>query len=405
MESSATRSLPALTSHLGKLDPCRMSHPPEPKPGELSIVADSTVFLCGAAAAWRTSLFSLGIAGIRPYTGKAQHAMKSLGALVLVALAAREAAGHAMFQDLWVDGTDMGSQCVRMPRSNTPVTNVGSPDLRCNAGTRPVNAKCPVKAGSTVTIEMHQQPGDRSCGSEAIGGAHYGPVMAYLTKVPDATTADGSTGWFKIFQDSWEKKAGGGSGDDDYWGTKDLNTCCGKMDVKIPEDIPDGDYLLRAEAIALHTAGSAGGAQLYMSCYQITVTGGGSASPDLVKLPGAYKASDPGLLVNIHAPLSTYIAPGPTVYAGGSVKTAGSSCGAGCAGQCKVGQGASGTAISVKPVATAAAGSGSAAPAGAAACTVQQYGQCGGNGYTGCTTCAAGLTCRDMGGGYYSQCV
>jgi cellulase len=38
------------------------------------------------------------------------------------------------------------------------------------------------------------------------------------------------------------------------------------MNVKIPADIAAGDYLLRAEVIALHVAGSSGGAQLYMSC-------------------------------------------------------------------------------------------------------------------------------------------
>lgn len=58
----------------------------------------------------------------------------------------------------------------------------------------------------------------------------------------------------------------GNSADDDYWGTKDLNKCCGRMNVKIPSDIAAGDYLLRAEVIALHVAGSSGGAQLYMSC-------------------------------------------------------------------------------------------------------------------------------------------
>jgi cellulase len=66
-----------------------------------------------------------------------------------------------------------------------------------------VARKCPVVAGQTVTVEMHQQPGDRSCGQEAIGGAHWGPVMVYLSKVADATKADGSAGWFKIFEDSW----------------------------------------------------------------------------------------------------------------------------------------------------------------------------------------------------------
>lgn len=60
-------------------------------------------------------------------------------------------------------------------------------------------------------------------------------------------------------------------GDDDFWGVKDMNTCCGKVDVKIPADLAAGDYLLRAEVIALHTAGSSGGAQLYMSCCKLTL--------------------------------------------------------------------------------------------------------------------------------------
>jgi cellulase len=59
---------------------------------------------------------------------------------------------------------------------------------------------------------------------------------------------------------------------------------------------------------------------------QLAVTGGGSASPPTVNFPGAYKAADPGIQVNIHAAMNTYVAPGPTVYAGGSTKSAGASC-------------------------------------------------------------------------------
>jgi hypothetical protein len=55
-------------------------------------------------------------------------------------------------------------------------------------------------------------------------------------------------------------------GDDDNWGTNNLNTYCGKMNVKIPSDIAAGDYLLRAEALALHTARQANGAQFYLTC-------------------------------------------------------------------------------------------------------------------------------------------
>ena len=45
-------------------------------------------------------------------------------------------------------------------------------------------------AGSSITVEMHQQPGDRSCSNEGIGGNHFGPVLVYMSKVDDAAAAD-----------------------------------------------------------------------------------------------------------------------------------------------------------------------------------------------------------------------
>ena len=44
-----------------------------------------------------------------------------------------------------------------------------------------------------------------------------------------------------------------------------MNTNCGKMDVVVPKDLAPGDYLLRAEAIALHSASGVGGAQFYVT--------------------------------------------------------------------------------------------------------------------------------------------
>jgi Glycosyl hydrolase family 61. len=81
--------------------------------------------------------------------------MKTLSLAALAALWAQKAAAHAMFQQLWVDGVDYGTQCARVPGSNSPVTNVNSPEIRCNAYPSPAKGKCPVKAGSIVTIEMH----------------------------------------------------------------------------------------------------------------------------------------------------------------------------------------------------------------------------------------------------------
>lgn len=33
---------------------------------------------------------------------------------------------HATFQEMWVNGVDQGSFCVRLPQSNSPVTDVTS---------------------------------------------------------------------------------------------------------------------------------------------------------------------------------------------------------------------------------------------------------------------------------------
>jgi cellulase len=180
---------------------------------------------------------------------------------------------------------------------------------------------------------MHAQPNDRDCGKEAIGGNHFGPVMVYMSKVDDATKADGSGSWFKVDEFGYDSAS-------KTWGTDMLNKNCGKRQFKIPSKIPAGDYLVRAEAIALHAAGQTGGAQFYMSCYvslfssssyvwfgisskltklpihkQVRISAGsGGQLPAGVKIPGAYSASDPGILIDIWgSSFKEYKIPGPAV--------------------------------------------------------------------------------------------
>lgn len=84
--------------------------------------------------------------------------------------------------------------------------------------------------------------------------------------------------------------------------------------MTIPKCLADGEYLLRAEHIGLHSASAVGGAQLYISCAQISVSGGsGTYAPkNEVAFPGAYPATDPGLVINIYYPIPTsYTPPGP----------------------------------------------------------------------------------------------
>jgi cellulase len=91
---------------------------------------------------------------------------------------------------------------------------------------------------------MHAQPGDRSCSNPAIGGAHDGPVLVYMAKVSDATTA--TTGsFFKVAEDGYK-------GTTPTWGTEILNANCGKRAFTVPKSLAAGQYLVRAEVLALH---------------------------------------------------------------------------------------------------------------------------------------------------------
>ena len=126
---------------------------------------------------------------------------------------------------------------------------------------------------------MHAQPGQRSCSQPAIGGNHYGPVLIYMAKVADATTAS-SASWFKVAEDGY-------TGTTASWGTEILNANCGKRAFTVPKSLASGHYLVRAEAIALHAG--AGQPQPYVTCFQVNVKNGGSANPSGVSFPGGYK--------------------------------------------------------------------------------------------------------------------
>ena len=90
-----------------------------------------------------------------------------------------------------------------------------------------------------------------------------------------------------------------------------------QVTFKVSKNVPSGNYLVRVESIALHLAQNVGGAQLYISCAQINLTGGGDGVPGpLVAFPGAYKANDPGLIWPNSPPRTSYTAPGPAVWVG-----------------------------------------------------------------------------------------
>jgi lytic cellulose monooxygenase (C1-hydroxylating) len=122
--------------------------------------------------------------------------------------------------------------------------------------------------------------------------------LGFLTharaKVDNAATAQPSgLKWFKVYQDGLD-----GSG---QWGVDRMISSGGWQDFTLPQCIAPGQYLLRAEIIALHSASKQGAAQFYMGCAQINVSGSGTTTgSQTVSFPGAYSASDPGILVSIY---------------------------------------------------------------------------------------------------------
>ncbi|PPR04435.1 hypothetical protein CVT26_002264 [Gymnopilus dilepis] len=233
-------------------------------------------------------------------------------ALALFAYAAL-ANAHFTMQYIWKNGVDQGqNNYIRVPPNNNPVTDVTSTDITCNvnglsgSGVQTVS----IPAGSNITFEWHQHA--QRTGEDAISSGHKGPVQVYIAKAPSSAASFNGQGtvWTKIYS------SGLLNAQTQQWATDVVNANSGKHSVVIPSSLPAGDYLLRAEIIALHVASSYPGAQFYIGCAQVTITGGGNANPPKIALPGAYKGSDPGITVNIYNNLKSYTAPGGAVWSG-----------------------------------------------------------------------------------------
>ncbi|KAK5625079.1 hypothetical protein RRF57_000795 [Xylaria bambusicola] len=333
---------------------------------------------------------------------------------IISAAAISAASAHTIFVQLESNGVTNGvSYGIRTPTYDGPITDVSSNALACNGGpnpTTPSNKIIDVKAGSTVTaIWRHTLT---SGADDVMDPSHLGPTMAYLKKVGDATSDVGyGNGWFKIQEDGYTNGA---------WGTSKVINNAGKHAIKIPDCLADGQYLLRAEMIALHGASSSQGAQLYMECAQINISGGtAKVSPATYSIPGIYKV---GTRLSYPQRQSSNRFPGKRPWLvdqhlsndiveqihysryNGSRKTLGPS-----VFTCNGNSGSSpATTTTTLATSTKTSGSGSSPT-----CSVSQWAQCGGSGYSGCTSCASPYTCKkqvetDVHGisqnDYYSQC-
>lgn len=242
----------------------------------------------------------------------------TVGALALTV----SADAHYVFPSLIVSGaiTTAWNYVRQYPTyyTNNPVTTVSTDDIRCNVGGDSSFAPATMAVAAGSTIGMTSSPNIY----------HNGVGLAYMAKVPAGKTAatwDGSGAvWFKVHEIPPVLSPGkitfptDSKYSENYLSLLSLPSSPKSQDptltrsfidaanisFTIPKATPSGEYLVRVEHIALHVAQSVGGAQFYLSCGQINITGGGSGTPGpLVAFPGAYSATDPGILIDIYYPI------------------------------------------------------------------------------------------------------
>lgn len=203
-------------------------------------------------------------------------------------------------------------------QSNGFVNAYTDPDIICHLGATNAQTSATVKAGGSVELQWTVWP-----------ESHHGPVIGklpihecaiLLTQIDYLASCNGDCKTVDKTTLEFFKIDGVGLIDDTTvpgnWASDTLIANNNSWTVTIPSDIAPGNYVLRHEIIALHSAGEVGGAQNYPQCVNLEVTGSGTAAPAGVLGTALYTDQDPGILVNIYQSLSAYIVPGPTLYSG-----------------------------------------------------------------------------------------
>lgn len=246
-------------------------------------------------------------------------AVKALAAIVAGATSVA-AHGHVTGINVagtWYEGYDPTS----FPYMSDPPTVVGwtasdtdngfvapdayaSGDIICHKSAKNAKGYATAKAGDTIEVYWNTWP-----------TSHKGPVIDYLAKCAgdDCTTADKTAlEFFKI------DAVGLADASADTWGSDQLISNNNSWTLQIPSTLASGNYVLRHEIIALHSANNADGAQNYPQCFNLAITGTGDLQPSGTLGEALYKESDAGILVNIYNSLTSYDIPGPTQIAAGT---------------------------------------------------------------------------------------
>ena len=194
-----------------------------------------------------------------------------------------------------------------------------SSDIVCHRNSTNAKLSASIAAGGTIIMDWNTWP-----------TSHHGPVIDYLAPCNgDCATVDKTTlSFVKLAQQGLITPGAAGDYNGGSWATDALIANNNSWTITIPSAIAPGNYVLRHEIIALHSASSNDGAQNYPQCVNLQVTGSGTdslAPADGTLGEALYKETDPGILVNIFTPGLTYTIPGPAVYSATAGSGSGSS--------------------------------------------------------------------------------
>ena len=143
--------------------------------------------------------------------------------ILSLALAASSVNAHSFFHTGLVNGVSQGHLFgVRAPQSNSPIQDVSSSAITCNSPlNQPVSTDViEIAPGDKFGMQWNHNiagptPGD---GDDPIAASHKGPVIAYMAKVDDAATADGSgLKWFKVAEEGLDTSTGKWGVDSKFW--------------------------------------------------------------------------------------------------------------------------------------------------------------------------------------------
>ncbi|KAJ2036520.1 hypothetical protein GGI08_006691 [Coemansia sp. S2] len=196
--------------------------------------------------------------------------------------------------------------------ADEPISDLKSKAFACRSNGLNFPA---IKSYSATGGEMFIVTWDKEAIKASTSSKINGPCNHWL-----ASTAAGTDNlkWFRIGEVGYSAKDG--------WCT-DIIRETGQIVVSMPDDLPVGEYIFRTEVIDLTYAGKTKdddptmGPQFYADCLKYSVTGGKNQkmpTEGLVSLPGAYLATDKGLLLNLTAdgkpPGDKYTVPGPALH-------------------------------------------------------------------------------------------